>query len=166
MAIGCIRWRDTWFRNPPQTASALSQRLDDAAQASAEVFAGVADELAATPWREVYASSGTAKMLSAVCAHKSQLTRSASPGVTLATLQALKADVMRTVLEPGFALPGLKNGRRELILPGWAVLHGFMTACQVTDLYFSPSALREGMLHYLAKASATGESPLHVLRAR
>lgn len=164
MAIGCISWRDIWFSNLPRTESALSQCLDDAAQASANVFAGVAGELAATPWHEVYASSGTAKMLSAVCTHKNQQQRSA-PGVTLATLQALKSDVMRTVLEPGFSLPGLKNGRRELILPGWAVLHGFMTACQVTDLNFSPSALREGMLHYLARASATGESPLHVLRA-
>lgn len=164
MAIGCISWRDTWFTNPPQTESALSQCLDDAAQAAAGVFAGVATELVQTPWQEVYASSGTAKMLSAVCGHKSQQQRP-TPGVTLATLQALKVDVMRTVLEPGFSLPGLKNSRRELILPGWAVLHGFMTACQVNDLNFSPSALREGMLHYLAQASAKGESPLHVLRA-
>lgn len=165
MAIGCISWRDSWFRQPPRTESALSQCLDDAVQASVEVFSGVADALAETPWREAYASSGTAKMLSAVCAHKYQDKR-AVPGVTLETLQALKADIMRTVLEPGFSLPGLKNGRRELILPGWAVLNGFMTACQVTDLNFSPSALREGMLHYLAQAAIKGESPLHVLRAQ
>ena len=165
MAIGCISWRDTWFTDPPRNESALSKRLDDAAQASADTFACVAGDLKTTPWREVYASSGTAKMLSAVCSHKSRQQRSA-PGVTLATLQALKADVMRTVLEPGFGLPGLKNGRRELILPGWAVLHGFMTACQVDDLNFSPSALREGMLHYLTQASVTGESPLHVLRGQ
>lgn len=165
MAIGCISWRDLWFRDLPHTESALSQRLDDAADAAAEVFAGVACTLTQTPWREVYASSGTAKMLSAVCARKSKHKRSA-PGVTLETLQSLKADIMRTVLERGFSLPGLKNGRRELILPGWAVLNGFMTACQVTDLDFSPSALREGMLHYLAQASVTGESPLHALRAR
>jgi len=164
MAIGCISWRDTWFRTPPQTESALSQYLEDAAQAAADVFASVAGELIRTPWQEVYASSGTAKMLSAVCSHNSHQQRS-TPGVTLVTLQALKVDVMRTVLDPDFSLPGLKNSRRELILPGWAVLHGFMTACQISDLNFSPSALREGMLHYLAQASATGESPLHALRA-
>lgn len=165
MAIGCISWRDSWFRNPPRTESALSQCLDDAVTASAAVFSAVAGELATTPWQEAYASSGTAKMLSAVCAHKSQHSRPA-PGVTLETLQALKTDIMKTVLEPGYSLPGLKNGRRELILPGWAVLNGFMTACRVTDLNFSPSALREGMLHYLGQASLKGESPLHALRAQ
>ncbi|WP_339859503.1 hypothetical protein [Pseudohongiella acticola] len=165
MAIGCISWRDLWFSDLPQSEAALSQRLDDAAEASAGIFASVAGELATTPWQEAYASSGTAKMLSAVCAYKSQAQRT-TPGVSLASLQALKTDVMRTVLEPGYSLPGLKNGRRELILPGWAVLNGFMTACQVSELQFSPSALREGMLHYLAQASIRGESPLHVLRAQ
>jgi exopolyphosphatase/guanosine-5'-triphosphate,3'-diphosphate pyrophosphatase len=165
MAIGCISWRDSWFSNLPQTESALSQRMDDATQAAADVFAGVSGTLSTTPWQEAYASSGTAKMLSAVCAQKKRSQRT-SPGVTLKSLQALKTDIMRTVLEPGYSLPGLKNGRRELILPGWAVLNGFMTACQVTDLQFSPSALREGMLHYLAQASFRGESPLHVLRAQ
>lgn len=163
MAIGCISWRDSWFTNPPRTESALSQCLDDAVLASTEVFSTVARELATTPWQEAYASSGTAKMLSAVCAHKNQYKRSA-PGVTLETLQSLKTDIMKTVLVPGYSLPGLKNGRRELIMPGWAVLNGFMTACQVADLNFSPSALREGMLHYLAQAALRDESPLRALR--
>ena len=164
MAIGCISWRDLWFRNPPRSESVLSHSMDDAVNAAAEVFAGVSKALAETPWREVYASSGTAKMLSLVCAQKNQH-RPLATGVTLETLQSLKVDIMRATLEPGFALPGLKNSRRELILPGWAVLNGFMTACQVTELNFSPSALREGMLHYLAQASIRGESPLHALRA-
>ncbi|MEX0739598.1 MAG: hypothetical protein WD071_09680 [Pseudohongiella sp.] len=164
MAIGCISWRDIWFRDPPRTEPALSQAMDNAVTAAAEVFSGIAGKLAETPWREVYASSGTAKMLSSVCAQSGPGKRQAT-GVKLETLQSLKPAIMRSVLEPGFSLPGLKNGRRELILPGWAVLNGFMTACQVTDLNFSPSALREGMLHYLAQASATGESPLHALQA-
>lgn len=163
MPIGCISWRDKWFSSVPHSAEALATQLKDAANASELVFSSVAQQLASTPWDEVYASSGTAKMLSAVCSQR--LMPGGPPtGVQLETLKSLEPDIIAVALNPGLSLRGLKNGRRELMLPGWSVLMGFMRANSVSALNFSPSALREGMLHYLVKASESNDSPLHVLR--
>jgi exopolyphosphatase/guanosine-5'-triphosphate,3'-diphosphate pyrophosphatase len=163
--VGCVSWRDEWFAEPPRDAASLKQRLDQAAVAAEEVFATVADKLATTPWVDVYASSGTAKMLSALCSQR------VAPGsaplvVEMDVLQSLESDIIQISLSPQLSLRGLKNSRRELVLPGWAVLLGFMRANNIRALNFSHSALREGMLHFLVEASRLNESPLHVLRAR
>lgn len=165
MPIGCISWRDRWFSEKLTDATALQQRLEEATQASEAVFRTVADSLASTPWTGVYASSGTAKMLSALC---SQRVAPGSPPlqVELSVLQSLEPDIIQISVNPHLTLRGLKNGRRELVLPGWAVLMGFMRANNIQVLNFSHSALREGMLNYLVTASAVNVSPLHVLRAR
>lgn len=163
MAIGCISWRDTWFNDIPQQPEELGLLMEKAAQDAFLIFASVSPQLRTTPWQEVYASSGTAKMLSAICAQN--LPASAGTGVSLQGLLSLQEKIVRTTLDPKYSLPGLKNGRRDLVLPGWAVLTGFMRACQITELNFSPSALREGMLHYLVQAALKHESPLHELQA-
>lgn len=164
LTIGCVSWRDRWFSPLPVSENLLSQRLQDAAYAAEQVFSHVADQLALSQWEEVYASSGTAKMLSAICAQKYPDSANAAL-VELNMLTALKGDIVTLGLNPARALPGLKNSRKELLLPGWAVLMGFMRANKINSLHFSPAALREGMLHYIIKAREVSDSPLHVLRA-
>lgn len=163
MPIGCISWRDKWFTEKVTNPDYLQQRLDAAAAEAEAVFRTVAGQLKTTPWTAVYASSGTAKMLSALC---SQRVAPGSPPlqVELSVLESLAPDIIQISVNPHLTLRGLKNGRRELVLPGWAVLMGFMRANNVHVLHFSHSALREGMLHYLVKASDLNVSPLHVLR--
>ena len=163
MPIGCVSWRDKWFPNSLSSEADVNSRLDDALTNAEEIFAGVAGQLQQTPWCEVFASSGTAKMLSLVCSSR---VGGRTSGISLVDLHQLRPDIIRVATDPGFVLPGLKSGRRELILPGWAVLCGFMHATGVTEINFSPAALREGMLHYMMSASKTGDSPLHVLKAR
>jgi exopolyphosphatase/guanosine-5'-triphosphate,3'-diphosphate pyrophosphatase len=163
MDIGCISWRDRWFSNIPNNASALEAQLDAAAGAALKIFGKVSHALMETPWHEVYASSGTAKMLSAVCKQSASVDSNA--GVNLEDLLALKPNIIRSAIDPGFALPGLKNSRRELLLPGWAVLIGFMQAMNVQELAFSPAALREGMLEYLVVAATKGVPPSRELKA-
>jgi exopolyphosphatase/pppGpp-phosphohydrolase len=46
-------------------------------------------------------------------------------------------------------LPGLKDRRKDLLMPGWAVLVGMMRAYEIEQIQFSPTALREGMLHFM-----------------
>lgn len=163
MPVGCISWRDKWFSTVIKDAESLALQLNAAVVASEQVFLTVAAQLATTPWSEVYASSGTAKMLSAVCSQR-QKPGSPPTGVQFETLASLESDIITVALNPGLTLRGLKNGRRELVLPGWSVLMGFMRANAVSALNFSPAALREGMLHYLIKAGESNDSPLHVLR--
>jgi exopolyphosphatase/guanosine-5'-triphosphate,3'-diphosphate pyrophosphatase len=164
LAIGCVSWRDHWFNSQWTDEQLLRQRMADAADAAKHVFLEVGQQLASCTWSEVYASSGTAKMLSTICAQKFYGT--ASPGlVNVDMLKALENDIVNLGLNPNLSLPGLKNSRKELLLPGWAVLTGFMEAYRITNLHFSPAALREGMLHYIIRARELNDSPLHVLRA-
>ena len=164
LAIGCVSWRDHWFNSQWTDEQLLRQRMADAAYAAKHVFLEVGQQLASCTWSEVYASSGTAKMLSTICAQKFYGT--ASPGlVNVDMLKALENDIVNLGLNPNLSLPGLKNSRKELLLPGWAVLTGFMEAYRITNLHFSPAALREGMLHYIIRARELNDSPLHVLRA-
>lgn len=164
MPIGCISWRDKWFSSGFSDSEVVASRLNQAVSASQQIFSTVAEQLASTPWTEVYASSGTAKMLSAVCSQR--LSPGSPPtGVRLETLESLEPDIIAMTMSPSLSLRGLKNGRRELMLPGWSVLMGFMRANGVSVLNFSPAALREGMLHYLVKACESNDSPLHVLKA-
>lgn len=160
MPIGCVSWRDKWFARTTSSLSDTEQILQKALASAEAVFRPVVAQLREQNWQDVYASSGTAKMLSAVCAgagHK--------PGfVTLDTLKELRTDVVRVGSDTSFSIAGLKNSRRELILPGWSVLVAFMSVAGVDSLRFSPAALREGMLHYMVKASLNGVAPLHELR--
>lgn len=163
LPIGCVSWRDRWFNSKFENEDLLREQLKMAADDAEQVFAQISSQLARTPWSEVYASSGTAKMLSAICAQKHP--SSAGSGlVNVDILAMLENDIVDTTLNPLRSLPGLKNSRKELVLPGWAVLMGFMRAHHVSNLHFSPAALREGMLHYMIKARDLNEAPLHVLR--
>ncbi len=164
LPIGCVSWRDRWFSTRLENKDLLRKQLTMAADDAEQVFAQVADQLARTPWAEVFASSGTAKMLSAICSHKYP-SAAGSTLVDFDVLAKLESDIIETTLNPGRTLPGLKNSRKELLLPGWAVLTGFMKVHQINKLHFSPAALREGMLHYMVKARDLNDSPLRVLRA-
>lgn len=164
LPIGCVSWRDKWFSEIEADEAGLAEQLEAASADARQVFADVAEQLKDECWQSVRASSGTAKMLSLICSARES--GSSSPkGVSLDTLMSLQGDVIRTALDPDFELPGLKPSRRELVLPGWAVLKGFMQALHVDALEFSPAALREGMLYYMREGSLRNEAPLRVLKA-
>jgi exopolyphosphatase / guanosine-5'-triphosphate,3'-diphosphate pyrophosphatase len=160
MPIGCVSWRDKWFAGAAYEYSDIDQTLRKALSDAEAIFRPIVAQLREQSWLEVFASSGTAKMLSSVCAAAGH-----QPGVvTLDTLNELRKDVLRVASEPAYPMAGLKNSRRELILPGWSVLFAFMSVAGIDSLKFSPAALREGMLHYMVKASLSGVAPLHALR--
>lgn len=163
MQIGCVSWRDLWFQDIPTREDALRDRLHRASEAAANVFQEAADSLAGLSWQQVHASSGTAKMFDAICRQRSDFP--AGQAVSREALLAMEKDILRTALDPDFQLPGLRSVRRDLLLPGWAVLTGLMQAVGISSLRFSPTALREGMLHYLVESSVNHASPLSALRA-
>ena len=97
------------------------------------------------PWEQAYASSGTAKMLAAIC----QMRGFPEGQITLQALLSLRTDVLACAADPDALLPGLKDRRKDLLMPGWAVLVGLMRAYEIEQIQFSPTALREGMLHFM-----------------
>ncbi|GGG57924.1 hypothetical protein GCM10011403_14050 [Pseudohongiella nitratireducens] len=164
LPIGCVSWRDKWFADVAHDAHSVTAQLSAASEDARQVFGQAAEQLSGKRWLSVRASSGTAKMLSQICTAR-ESGNSSAEGVSLDTLQSLQGDVVRTAIDPEYELPGLKPSRRELVLPGWSVLLGFMQAFHVETLAFSPAALREGMLYYMREGSLRNEAPLHVLKA-
>ena len=150
MAIGSVAWRDKFFSPKTSDPLLLGKQLDAATAASKAVFDGISIGVKKAGWEEVYAASGTVKMLAAICqAHGFE-----KGEIELAALQALKPQII-TAISGGGDLPGLKERRRELLLPGLAVLVGLMQSYTVGRINFSATALREGMLDFMVKNKKT-----------
>jgi exopolyphosphatase/guanosine-5'-triphosphate,3'-diphosphate pyrophosphatase len=150
MAIGSVAWRDKFFSPKNSDRLLLEMQLDAATAASKAVFDGISIGVRKAGWEEAYASSGTVKMFAAICqAHGFE-----KGEIELAALQILKPQII-TAISDGGDLPGLKERRRELLLPGLAVLVGFMQSYTVDRINFSAAALREGMLDFMVKNKKT-----------
>ena len=150
MAIGSVAWRDKFFSPKTSDPLLLGKQLDAATAASKAVFDGISIGVKKAGWEEVYAASGTVKMLAAICqAHGFE-----KGEIELAALQVLKPQII-TAISGGGDLPGLKERRRELLLPGLAVLVGLMQSYTVGRINFSATALREGMLDFMVKNKKT-----------
>ena len=74
--------------------------------------------------------------------------------VSLKALLELKTLLAETIAEQE-ELAGLKEARRDLLLPGWCVLSGLMEAYQVSSVQMSSTALREGMLDFMVRNGKT-----------
>ena len=150
MAIGSVAWRDKFFSPKTSDPLLLEKQLDAATAASKAVFDSISIGVKKAGWEEAYASSGTVKMLAAICqAHGFE-----KGGIELAALQTLKLQITNAI-SSGSDLPGLKERRRELLLPGLAVLVGLMQSYTVERINFSATALREGMLDFMVKNKKT-----------
>lgn len=145
LPIGCVSWRDRFFTPLAGKPSLLSQVLDDAVAEARKVFEGLRAESLLHRWEAAYASSGTAKMLAAIL----QMRGLPEGQISRQSLQALRGDLLACAADTSALLPGLKERRKDLLLPGWAVLAGMMDAFEIESMQFSPTALREGMLHFM-----------------
>ena len=157
LPIGCVTWRDDWFCKLPADSSKLEFLLDESVAAATAVFNTVLCEINNYHWVESYASSGTAKMFAAVC----QQNLPGIQGISLEALVAMRPLIIHSALT-GNLLPGMTETRRDLILPGWAVLAALMQSYALSSINFSATALREGMLDFMVKnkepATALAES--------
>ncbi len=150
MAIGSVAWRDKFFSPKTPDPILLDEQLDAATAASESVFNGISLAMRKAGWHEAYASSGTVKMLAAIC----QAHGFGKGEIKLAALIALKPRIIAAIAGDE-DLPGLKERRRELLLPGLAVLVGLMQCYAVDSISFSATSLREGMLDFMVKNKKT-----------
>jgi len=145
LAVGCVAWRDRYFSELAGSPAGIERQLETAVKAAFDVFSAVREEVRSHPWSEVYASSGTAKMLAMV----GQSCGYGGGDISRSMLHYMKQDVVACAGEPELLLPGLKDRRRDLLLPGWAVMTGLMQALDIERINFSATALREGMLDFM-----------------
>ncbi|MEX0617610.1 MAG: hypothetical protein WDZ76_10015 [Pseudohongiellaceae bacterium] len=146
LPAGCVSWRDRWFADAGGSARLLETQLAEATATAQSQFELVALAINRYDWTTAYASSGTAKMLAAICeAHGF-----GNNEIQLAALHSLRQRMVSAV-HSAAELPGLKHKRRDLVLPGWALMTGLMQACAIDSITFSPTALREGMLDFMMR---------------
>ena len=150
LPAGTVAWRDRFFARPAEDAKAMEARMDEGLEAALTVFEPSRAAVARAGWDQAYASSGTVKMLKYICERQGY----GENRITQAALQELKGTLAAGIAEGG-SLPGLKEDRRELLLPGWCVASALMQVFRVETLHFSATALREGMLDFLVRNEKT-----------
>ncbi len=156
LPAGTVAWRDRFFAETAEDAKALEARMDEGLEAALTVFEPSRAAVARAGWDQAYASSGTVKMLKYICERQGY----GENRITQAALRELKGTLAAGIAEGG-SLPGLKEDRRELLLPGWCVAAALMQVFRVETLHFSATALREGMLDFLVR----NEKTMPIMRA-
>jgi exopolyphosphatase/guanosine-5'-triphosphate,3'-diphosphate pyrophosphatase len=148
LPIGCVSWRDRFFEGQGNLdLSTLEAILQQAGETACALFRQVAPGINHYHWQAAYASSGTAKMLTLICQEQGL----GNGEITLTALQQLRPLMLEAIVS-GQLLPGLKEKRRDLLLPGYAVMSGLMQALSCERIVFSPTALREGMMDFIARS--------------
>ncbi len=150
MAIGSVAWRDRFFSAATTDNQVLERQLEAATSEAMSIFAAIEPAVSEAGWEEAYASSGTMKMLAAIC----QSHGCGDGEIRLDALHALTPQIIAAIAQED-ELPGLKERRRDLLLPGLAVLTGLMRTYSVECINFSATALREGMLDFMANNKKT-----------
>ena len=151
MVIGCVTWRDTFFVSNDRDV--LDAAMDKGLRKAREVFQCNAPAIKRAGWQEVYASSGTVKMLASIC----ESAGGAAGQIDYAKLHELRSSFLECVVD-GVELAGLKERRLDLLLSGWCIMVGLMETYDISTITFSPTALREGMLDFIVKNKKTIET--------
>jgi exopolyphosphatase/guanosine-5'-triphosphate,3'-diphosphate pyrophosphatase len=150
LPIGSVAWRDRFFSRGACSEVELASQMSEGSEEAFSVFSAIASGIVNVGWEEAYASSGTVKMLANICEGYGCEPRQ----VELATLLRHRKEMVNSICF-GQELPGLKERRRDLLLPGWCIMVGLMKAYGIKKIQFSPAALREGMLDMMLKNGKT-----------
>lgn len=150
LQLGSVAWRDQFFANGPTSGRKLEDQMDAGVTAAKSIFAAVALGISKAGWTEAYASSGTVKMLASICEAHGY----GQEIIDLEALYTLKTRIASCIAQ-GTDLAGMKERRRDLLLAGWCVMVGLLESYKIQTINFSSTALREGMLDFMARNSKT-----------
>jgi exopolyphosphatase/guanosine-5'-triphosphate,3'-diphosphate pyrophosphatase len=150
LAIGSVAWRDRFFAEQGYNQSALEAQMNAGVESAKQVFDAIAPGVVRAGWSEAYASSGTMKLLATICEEHGY----GEKQIQLRALYELKSTLANHIAS-GQELTGMKERRRDLLLPGWCVLVALMESYRIDTINFSATALREGMLDFMVKNEKT-----------
>ena len=136
--LGCVSWRDRFF-----SGDTVDEKMFREATVAAREHIYLRQlELNAVGWRTVYASSGTAKMLCSIAKEQ----KYTDGTLTLDALKKIRNDALAFPRIHQIELPGLKNSRQNVLLPGLAIMTAIMKELKIPVIRYSKTALREGVL--------------------
>ncbi|MCH1930616.1 exopolyphosphatase [Shewanella sp. A25] len=142
LRCGCVSFNERYFIDGRITAAAFR-----AAQSAADKqFASLSKEYFLGDWDLSLGSSGTVK---AICEAISE--DHGDETLTLARLKQLKLKLIRFGEISNVQFANVDDKRTRLVPAGLAILISFFRRLPITQLEFSPGALREGVLYELAK---------------
>lgn len=148
LAMGCVAWRDRFFSNGVR----FSESLINARTAVQDIIEPLAPELKQFSWAEVYASSGSAKMLNAIAQANGWGEKNTVSRKALLNMETAIADCDH---HAEIDLPGLKSDRQDLLAPGLSIMTALMDVLGFDVLSYSKTALREGMLGEMITVNST-----------
>ena len=138
IAVGCVLWRDQFFSPRLDYANIRESAID----AVHQLLTPVVEKIKKLHWDEVYASSGSAKMLATI-----GYTNNWSEGnITRNCIRHIEDHLASIESLDQVTIPGLKEQRLDLLAPGLVIMSAIMDALSIDEIYYSPTALREGIL--------------------
>jgi exopolyphosphatase/guanosine-5'-triphosphate,3'-diphosphate pyrophosphatase len=138
LPMGCVSWRDRFFSDGYE----YGLRCQQAREAALKVLEPHLSTLANLDWVEVYASSGSAKMLSRIA-----LANGWTDGeITRPCVQQIQDSICHLKDHRDIALKGLKPERQDLLAPGSSIMAALMESLSIDTIQYSSTALREGIL--------------------
>lgn len=149
LPMGCVAWRDRFFSNGARFADALAI----ATAAARETLEPIRESLSSHDWSEVYASSGSAKMLYAI----SKANGWSEELVSDEALGRIEAAIAPLAHHSDIKLEGLKADRQDLLAPGLSIMKALMEGLGFRTIHYSKTALREGVLGEMMKLDSSND---------
>ena len=136
--LGCVSWHDRFFSSD----TVEKDDFREAMIAAREHIYLNQRQLSAVGWENVYASSGTAKMLSNIAKEQ----KYTDGTLTMDALKNIRDDALAFPRVYQIELPGLKSSRQNVLLPGLAIMMAIMKELGIPAIRYNKTALREGLL--------------------
>lgn len=141
--MGCVRWRDQFFSEKLD----YENRCIDAKEAAHQQLKPILTALRKSQWEEVYASSGSAKMIANIA-----IANKWSEGeITHQVIENIERTIAHVPRAEDISIDGLNPQRLDLLAPGISILATIMKNLDIETVIYSPTSLREGLLSELSQ---------------
>ena len=158
LKLGAIRLTDRFLRNSDGTVNTSADAINHCRRFVRSTLGNVQRELIVHNPELAIGSSGTIATLTA-------MTGSGESTLSRQGLQELVDSFVESNLESRLGMKGLDEKRADIIVAGAALLIEVFHAFALTEMRFSPFALREGvLLDRLGGSAGAGLERLHDLR--
>lgn len=139
LEMGCVKVSQRFFADGVIT----EQRLDQAIRHCEFVLMPYIKRINQTPWDIAIGASGTIKAIAKMVREK----EGEFAPITLASMDALKSELVSFDHVDELSIAGLKPERYKSIMGGFAVLYASIKALQIKEMSSSNFALREGLIY-------------------
>ena len=137
--MGCVSFANIYFSG----GNISKESFHRARLAAAHKLENLAWQYRLTGWQYALGASGTIKAICEILEAMGEKDKLITPE----RLDKLQSEVLKYKSFQALSLPGLSEDRRNVFVPGLAILCGIFDALAIRELRFSDGALRDGVLY-------------------